>query len=446
MAKENDKLKGKKVKWATYTISMWLSWAVLGYVNYFSTDHLHLNVGVVGTIFLASKILDAISNFIVATIVDNHKFKKGKGRPWNICIIPYWLCVIIMFSIPASLGNTAKYIMLFLMYSLVNAVFATILTCVENIYLKHAFLEESERTTISTIASGLGTLSMIAGTILMPVLISIFEKMNHGWTIMTAVIGIPMALIGSIRYFTIPEVDVDKTSEEIQHVTIKDTIQAIISNKYTIIIMFMNMAIQIATAFNSSPMTYYFKYVVDNISQAGLIGAMSVPALAILVVLPKLAERFGRAKVLRTGMLISMFAYFFRYLAGGNMIFLCITTFIGTTAVMPLSVFGGLMLIDSMDYDKWKNHRNMEGAVFAGGSLGDTIGTGVGASLVGLFLNAFEYNGALEVQSNLAIIGIKAGISFVPAFFYLIIFILLRFFDLDKKMPQIRTELAERND
>ena len=105
MAKENDKLKGKKVKWATYTISMWLSWAVLGYVNYFSTDHLHLNVGVVGTIFLASKILDAISNFIVATIVDNHKFKKGKGRPWNICIIPYWLCVIIMFSIPASLGT-----------------------------------------------------------------------------------------------------------------------------------------------------------------------------------------------------------------------------------------------------------------------------------------------------------------------------------------------------
>ena len=82
MAKENDKLKGKKVKWATYTISMWLSWAVLGYVNYFSTDHLHLNVGVVGTIFWLPKSLMQFQTSLLQqlwTIISLKKEREDHG-------------------------------------------------------------------------------------------------------------------------------------------------------------------------------------------------------------------------------------------------------------------------------------------------------------------------------------------------------------------------------
>lgn len=439
--KKANSLKGKRLKWSSYAISMYVSWAVVGYVTYFSTDTLGLNVGIIGTLILVSKVLDAITNFIAATLVDNFHSKKGKGRPWSICIIPYWISIVVMFSIPKGLGNTAKYIMIFLMYSLVNAVFATILQCIENIYLKHAFLEEQERVSLSTITNGLGTVSMAVGTIVMPILISIFEKMNHGWTIMTAAIGIPMALIGSIRYFTIPEVDTEQTSAEEQHVTIKDTIQAFFSNKYTILIMFMCMAVQIANSFSSSPMTYYSKYILGDISASSYIGMMSVPSMVILLVLPKLAEKFGRTPVLKVGMIVSVIVFVLRFFAGDNLIFLCVLTFIGLAAVMPFTVFNGLLLIDSMEYDRWKNHRNLEGAVFAGSSLGTTIGAGVGASLGGIFLNAFGYDGSLEVQSSLTIFGIKASISFVPALLYLVIFILLAFYDLDKKMPQIKEEL-----
>lgn len=430
---------GKKLKWSAQSISMYFSWAVIGYVTYYSTDILGLNAGIIGTLILLSKILDAITNFIAATIVDSHRFKKGKGRPWAICIIPMWVSIILMFSIPKEWGDTAKYIMIFLMYSIINAVFATVIQCVEQIYLKHAFLKEKERVSISNIAGGLGTISMTIGTIVMPMLISYFDTIEHGWTIMTAAIGIPMALIGSIRYLTIPEVDTN-VNDPVERVTLKDTLQAFFSNKYTILIMFMNMALQIASNITSAPTTYYFKYIVGDISLQSIAGMMAIPAMLILIVLPKLAEKFGRVKVIRVGMIVAIISSCALFFANDNVPFFSVMALIGTAAKMPLTIFNGLMLIDSMEYDKLKNNREQEAAVFAGTSLGTTIGNGLGASLSGLFLNAFGYDGSLAVQSDFTIFGIKASVSFLPAVFFLIIFILLAFYDLDKKLSKLREE------
>lgn len=441
---ETKVVKGAKFKWSTQAISVYFSWAVAGYVVYYCTDRLGLNSGIIGTLILLAKIVDAITNFIAATIVDNCHFKKGKGRPWAICVIPMWITTILMFSIPSSWGTTAKYIMVFLMYLLLNAVFATIVGCVDNIYLKHAFLDEKMRVSLSTIANGLGTISMAAGSIVMPMLIDYYDTKPHGWTIMTAVIGIPMALLGSIRYFTIPEVDTD-TYEKEERVTMKDTIKAFLSNKYTILIMFMCMLVQIQAQFSNAPITYYFKYVVGDISAMSVIGMMSIPAMLILFVLPKLAEKFGRVRLIRVGMVVTVIADAARFFAGDNIPFLCVTTFIACAAIMPFTVLNGLMLIDSMDYDRYRNHRNLEGAVFAGSSLGTTIGNGIGTSISGIALAIFGYDGTKAVQSASAIFGIKASISFIPAIVVALIVLLLSVYDLDKKMPEVKKELERRD-
>ena len=448
MAREKklDPLKGKRMKWSSHNISMYFSWAVISFVTYYCTDSLGLNAGIVGTVILISKILDAITNFIAATIVDSHSSKKGKGRPWALNIIPMWICIIIMFSVPASWGNTAKYIMIFVMYSLVNAVFATILCCIEAIYLKHAFLEEKQRVSISTISNGLGTVSMTIGMIAMPILISIFEKMPHGWTIMTAAIGIPMALIGSIRYFTIPEVDTEQSMADTKPVTLKDTLQAFFSNKYTILVMFMSMCVQIANQISGTPTTYFFKYVIGDLTKQSVAGTMSIFAMLYLIVLPKLAEKFGRVRMIRVGITVALVMNILRFFVGTNLTLYCVTALLGAMGLITFTVFQNLMLIDSMEYDRWKNNRNLEGAVFAGTSLGTTIGSGLGASLGGLYMNLFGYDGTQAVQSDLAIFGIKSSISFVPAAFMLIILVLMIFYDLDKKLPQIKAELKEREE
>ena len=294
MKQADSNVKGKKLKWASLLISLYFSFSVVGYASYYATDRIGLNVGVVGILFLVAKVVDAITNFIAATIVDNCHSKKGKGRPFAICIIPMWISIVLMFSIPASWGTTAKYILLFLFYTLINAVFVTILQCIEAIYLKHAFLKEDDRTVMQTVAAGLGSASMILAGVVLPVLIGIFDEKPHGWTIMTALIAVPMALIGSIRYFTIPEVDVDMTSSKTDHITIVDTIKAFFTNKYTVISMLICMCIQISNMIASAPMTYYFKYIIGDISLASVANMMALPAMLVLLFMTKLADKFGR--------------------------------------------------------------------------------------------------------------------------------------------------------
>lgn len=71
METTQKKIRFRGLKWSSYSISTYFSWAVVGYVTYYCTDLIGLNAGIVGTLLLISKILDAITNFIAATLVDN---------------------------------------------------------------------------------------------------------------------------------------------------------------------------------------------------------------------------------------------------------------------------------------------------------------------------------------------------------------------------------------
>ena len=65
--------------------------------------------------------------------------------------------------------------------------------------------------------------------------------------------------------------------------------------------------------------------------------------------------------------------------------------------------------------------------------------------LAGLLLGIAGYNGTLDVQPASAENMIIALSSWIPAVFCIIQFILLSFYRLDKKLPGIRKEIAQRH-
>ena len=71
---------GKGLLWSTRSISLSADAMLIGFLTFFCTDTLGLNIGIIGTLLLVAKIVDAITNFIFAYIVDNFHFKSGKGR------------------------------------------------------------------------------------------------------------------------------------------------------------------------------------------------------------------------------------------------------------------------------------------------------------------------------------------------------------------------------
>lgn len=436
--------KGFTPLWITRTISLSISWSVAGFVTYYSTEALGLNIAIIGMLLLASKILDAVSNFVIAYIVDNSHSRWGKGRPWDICIVPLWLCTILMYSIPQGWGNTAKYAMIFLSYSMINAVFGTFLSCVDNIYFKHAVFDEKKRNSVQAVNGAFSTIAMVAGSILMPTLVAYFENIPHGWTILTTIIGVPCMILGMIRVMTIPEQDAKETSENSERVTVKDTLEAFVSNKYVILVTLLYFVIQVINTFNSSPASYYFTYVVGDLSKQTLVQMISFAAVLSLFICVPLANKFGRIKVLIGSFILSMIGCIMRFFAGDNITMLMVSTLICSICTYPFMAFSGLMLIDCMDFGEWKNKKRVEGAIFAGTGLGTTIGMGVGSSLCGFVLNFFGYDGTSAVQTGRAIMGIRIAYNLVPAALMIPAIITLVLYDLDKKMPAIREELKER--
>ena len=436
---------GTSILWSTRTIALYLCWSVVAQVTYFCTDHLGLNAAIVGILFMASKVVDCISNFVIANIVDNSTSRWGKVRQHEIHIVLLWVDIILMFSIPASWGTLAKYILIFLLYTLNCAVFQTFLSCTDAIYLKRVFRDDNQRAMVQAVSGGIGVVAMYLGVVIMPLMIDYFEDIPGGWTMMILIIGVPMAIIGSIRFFLFPEVEEVTEITDENRSSFKDTLLAFVGNKYVVLITLLYFCVQLQSNMQSTPSTYYFTYVVGNLSLMSVASLVGYLAIIGLVIALPLARKIGRTNVLRIYAILCAIGCLMRWFAGANMVLLSISNILSSLTTYAWMAFGPLMLIDVMQYGEWKNGKLVEGAVFAATGLGTTLGMGIGGALSGIVLGIFGYDGTAAVQSASAIFGIKLCYSLVPTVLTLVGFVIFMIYDLEKKMPQIQKELDERH-
>jgi GPH family glycoside/pentoside/hexuronide:cation symporter len=93
----------------------------------------------------------------------------------------------------------------------------------------------------------------------------------------------------------------------------------------------------------------------------------------------------------------------------------------------------------------WKDGKQIDGVLGATISFAQKIGTAVGAIITGTMLGMAGYDGSLAVQSD----GANAMIKFLylgfPALMCLLSAFPMSRYDLEKKIPQIEQEIAERN-
>lgn len=124
--KNNNKIgMGKFWGWQARAISMGCMTIVMGYLTIFCTDTLMLPAGLVGTLLLISKVTDGITDLIAGYLIENTKTRWGKARPYELFIIALWLCTWLLFTCPENVSTVVKCIWIFIMYTLVNSIFAT---------------------------------------------------------------------------------------------------------------------------------------------------------------------------------------------------------------------------------------------------------------------------------------------------------------------------------
>lgn len=78
----------------------------MNFLTFFYTDVFGLTPALVGTLFIALRVFDAISDPVMGVIADRTQSRWGRFRPWQLWIaIPIGIIGILTFTVPdASMG------------------------------------------------------------------------------------------------------------------------------------------------------------------------------------------------------------------------------------------------------------------------------------------------------------------------------------------------------
>ena len=426
---------------------------IVTYLSFYATDVLGMKAALVATILLLTKLFDGVTDLISGFIVDNTHTKWGKGRPYDICIAFIGLFTVLLFSAPKT-GTVVQVIWLTVMYILLQAVFVTLLHTADSVYLLRAFPEERERNNTYSISTIFGQVISITIGVILPVMIASAGTDHAEWTKVVLIVTVPCTIIGMLRFFFIKEVHVDapvpKTEKKekkknSEHVGLKDGAKAIAQNKYILILALGIFIIVISSGLLNSSAAYYFQYIVGDMNKMAVVSMGNYASLLMLVIFVPLANKFGKSNILKFGMIVAVIGNLIRWFGGANIITITIGLAMLMFGVMPLTLYFPLYLFDIMDYGEWKTGKRVEGLYAAFPTFANKVASGLSVSLGMFILGAAGYDGKAAVQTGSALTAIEFCYNALPTILLVIMTLLLIFFyNIDKKMPTVKAELADK--
>lgn len=434
--------------WSTGTVAVSVNMVFISYITYYCTDMLGMSAVLIGTLLLISKLFDGVTDLIVGFIIDKTNTRWGKARPYEICIVFIWLLTVLLFSVPDA-GKTVQAAYVFIMYTLSNAVCMTCLNGSGIVYLSRSVREEENRTKV---LSGSGAIVMIFTmgiSILMPQLMTSIGTTKAGWRVIAAMIAIPMAIIGMLRFIFIKEVVVDEEPQKIknhsedQKTSFKQMLLAIVRNKYIFLVAGALLIINIVNNMGAAT-TYYFKYIIGDIGLQSFVSLTTMLVPLALIIYPVIVKRIGNTNMFRLGSLLGVIGLLIRSVGGANMVTILIGTALFQIGFIPIGMMVGIYVLECMDYGEWKNGYRIEAPLNSVTSFATKLGSALASSLTGIIMGLAGYDGSLAVQSDLSIAAIIGTYNYLPLALYVIVFILSIFYDMDKKKPQIQADLEAR--
>ena len=433
---------GQILAWNTRPIALGAITIIIGYFSIYCTDTLGMNAALVGTLLMASKILDGITDLVAGYVVDNTNTKWGKARPYEICIILAWLCTVLLFSASAEWSTVIKSVWIFVMYTLVFSIFSTFLNAAESPYIIRAFGNKEAVTKVSALGGIFVTFGCMIVSISFPILMGTLATSDKGWSKLMLIYAIPLVLIGILRFIFVKEkyTDEDTTSE---HVSLKDMFTMLKSNRYAWCLAGVNGVTQFVAGLGAA--TYYFTWIVGDITKYSTLQMFSIVTLFAMLVFPAIIRKKSANFLIFVGSIMGIVGYVINFFAGGNMIVLIIAFMLSGMAALPGSYLRSVLVMDIAKYNEWKGLAPMEGTAAALANFFGKVFTAFGSFILGVLLAAGGYDGTLANQSASALTMIRVLYSFIPALSMAVMLLCTLVYNkLDKQLPQIEADLAAR--
>lgn len=421
--------------------------AITAFLLFYYTDYAGVSAAAVGFIMLISRVFDGVSDLVMGVLVDRTKSKHGKARPWILRMaIPFAVSAVLLFSVPASMGDTAKLVYIFITYNLVSTVIYTAINVPYATLNSLITQDQHQRSILNIFRMTLATCgSLLINAVTLP-LVEFFGNNSAAWTKTFMVLGVCSIGVFLITFFGTKERVKPSGKRKIENVPFKIGVKALLSNKYWIQITLCLVCIFSVFSINGGSAIYYAKVILGN---ENLISPMNITTNIVQIVVTFLSigliKKYGKRNIMISGSAIMIFSYVIFWICGDNYTLIIVASIIKGIGGAGISGTMFSIVLDTIEYGEWKTGHRTEGLINSAASFGFKVGSGLGAAILGGVLSLGGYIGTAEVQSEGAILAIKSLFIYLPIIFAILQIFIMSFYKLDKEYPEIVQGLKEKN-
>ena len=433
------------------------------YLLFYYTNCAGLAAGAVGFMFVVTKFIDAFTDYMVGAMIDRTDTKMGRYRPWMLYGAPVLAVgMVLLFSVPTGWSAGAKlawayvtYVIFSFGYTLVNIPMAPIVSSLS--------ASATERTKISTTRTVFSNLGSLTSSLFVLPMVYFFSgskdatgaALANGYRNTNIVLGIIVVVIMAICVFSIVEIN-PPTKSAGKSSLIKD-IGSLVKNKYYL--MFLGEVFFLFLGYLSmyGAMQYYYTYIVGDVSGMSLaltlLTLLAIPTMILAAYLN--GKGIAKIKLIQFGAIVDCVGFAILFFTSNGTIATASLGLIGLGFGFRSSMFFSMMP-DIFDYTEWQVGRNLGGTQNAIQGFVNKVSSAAASAIVSALLVWGNYDAAkldkavaegISIakefpQTHTAINFAFGGLALVATILSIVVLIP---YDLDKKYPQIRAELNQRN-
>ncbi|MCM1542780.1 MAG: MFS transporter [Blautia sp.] len=429
-----------------------------------------------------SKFLDAVTNAVMAKMIDRTTCKQGKLRPWFLLSLPIIVVsVVLMFWIPVS-SPMAQAVWIAIAYNLFYSVGYTMWYMSYELSAALStrnYKQRSKNSMAGQITKNMGTgmISMFFPTIL-TMICNLTQGNNQSGYLLTmsimCCIAVPLTFVQ--YFFTRERITEERriqyqTEEEksmAKEAPFMTQLKACFKDRYWVMLIIMMLVYQVLNALRTVSQVFYSGWVVNGNAYgeyAAIQAKFSMIALApmgpgILLLLP-LVKKFGRRICIVGGAILAALGSAAAFFSAGNS-----GGVYGGSAIAGLGAIAFIYTLttfigDAIDHVEYSQGVRVEGITAALVGFVHCFSNGIGQSIFNLGLMVTNYTtpeqiGEVTKESGKVVAlfadqpaAASGWINFAYQgsflFMGILFFILFAFFfDIEKRMPVVHDALQQK--
>lgn len=421
---------------------------IASFLMIYCTNTLGISAAVVGTLLMISKVLDGITDIFMGRIIDVTHSKMGKARFWYfVSSFPVAIFTFILFNVPGSFTENTKYIFIFIIYTLIGAVFYTMNNIAYSTLTALCTKNPKDRVEMGSYRFVFAALGILFLSFATSNLLEFFGGGQKGWTAVSLIYAIICLVLLLVPVVAVRELPEEELRESMGLDKKKDEpgffkgLVLLIKNKYFLLILALLLVKYMGSGLTSGLGIYFATYQLGNATLLGTISMASMlPAAIALPFVPMLTAKFGMSRTIMVANIIGVLTCIPVIIGGLTGNFTLILVGMVLKAITSTPQTGAMTAINAEtdEYFSLKYGHRLTGMIFSCSSVGVKVGTGLGTALCGFFLDMGGFDGMAETQTATAIATINWSYLLALVVPMVLSAILFHFMDVEEENKKLR--------